>query len=515
MKKIILLILTLLILCSCKTNNPDTIDDNYRVMYQIFVGSFSDSNNDGVGDLNGIINRLDYLNDGNIDSKKSLGIQGLWLTPIFESPSYHKYDVIDYYKIDPQFGSMEDLQKLIEECHSRNVIVILDMVLNHTSRVNEWFLEFSKAHHNNDVNNYYYDFYTYKDNYAQLPGRAWCPIESTNQEYECNFSPDMPELNLDNENVKKEILDIAKYYLDMGIDGFRFDAAKFVYYGDNKSSIDFWNWYVKELKKIKPDVYTVAEVWSSESEILDYINELNCFDFTLAGAEGIIADSVKNGNANSYVNYIANYQKKLRDKNNDVMMIPFLSNHDMDRSAGFLLMMNKYPYLAANLLLLTPGSPFIYYGEEIAIKGSRGGANTDANRRVAMLWGDDDTVKDPEGTTFDAKKQVNGTVLEQEKNEDSILNYYRKVIKVRNKYPEIARGNYEVLISDNKSLGGFIISYNNEKTLLLHNCSKTDELSIDISSYNFQKIKEVIGLSDAKLENGKITIGPMTSVIVK
>ena len=124
--------------CSAK-KQADSTDDNYRVFYEIFVGSFSDSDGDGIGDLKGIIDRLDYLNDGNIYSKTSLGVQGIWLTPIFYSPSYHKYDVIDYYRIDPSFGSQDDLQKLIDECHKRNVLVIMDMAFNHTSSQNEWF----------------------------------------------------------------------------------------------------------------------------------------------------------------------------------------------------------------------------------------------------------------------------------------------------------------------------------------------------------------------------------------
>ena len=157
-----------LVLAGCKktpegqTLEPmkDPIDDNYRTFYQIFVGSFSDSNNDGIGDIRGIINRIDYLNDGNINSGKSLGVQGIWLSPIFSSPSYHKYDATDYYKIDWRFGEEKDLKELIDLCHERNVKVILDLAINHTSSQNEWFLEFKKARMNGDVENKYYDYYT-------------------------------------------------------------------------------------------------------------------------------------------------------------------------------------------------------------------------------------------------------------------------------------------------------------------------------------------------------------------
>ena len=147
MKKILTIFLVSLLLAGCQKNSQNSsVDDNYRVFYEIFTGSFSDSNNDGIGDLQGIINRLDYLGG----KKDSLGIEGIWLTPVFESPSYHKYDVVDYYTIDPDFGSQEDLDRLIKECHERNIILILDLAINHTSSQHEWFKQFEKAHQEND-----------------------------------------------------------------------------------------------------------------------------------------------------------------------------------------------------------------------------------------------------------------------------------------------------------------------------------------------------------------------------
>ena len=136
------------------------IDDNARVFYEIFVGSFSDSNGDGIGDLRGIINRMDYLNDGDPASGLSLGVEGIWLTPIFESPSYHKYDVADFYKIDPDFGTMEDLKELISLCRDRDVKLILDLPINHTSTENNWFKTFGAAHRMQNPANIYYDFYS-------------------------------------------------------------------------------------------------------------------------------------------------------------------------------------------------------------------------------------------------------------------------------------------------------------------------------------------------------------------
>lgn len=518
MKKYLLSLFVLLFLfsgCTAK-KTPDPIDDNYRVFYEIFTGSFSDSNKDGIGDLKGIINRLDYLNDGDINSGKSLGIQGIWLTPIFKSPSYHKYDVTDYYEIDPDFGTMEDLKELIEECHKRNVKLILDMVINHTSVNNEWFLRFKEARQKGNTSDPYYDFYTCVTQDEMESGHTYHRLQNTAFYYEGNFSGEMPELNYDNWDVRNAVLDVAKYYLDLGIDGFRFDAAKYIYFTDNSKSINFWNWYIGKLKEYKPDIYTVAEVWSSDNETISYVKGLNCFAFSMSQAEGMIANTARSGNVNVFSNYVDQYLQKIKAQNPDAMMIPFISNHDMDRCAGFLTIITGHAYIGANLYLLCSGSPFIYYGEEIGLKGSRGSANTDANRRLAMLWGDGDTVADPEGTTFEAKKQTNGTVADQIKNPDSLYNYYCKVIAFRNRYPQIARGDYSMYYLKDTSMGGFTIDYNDEKSFLIHNTS-TLEQSIDLNGYELKpsEIVEYIGLNEARYENGVLTIGPQTSVLLK
>lgn len=484
----------------------DPIDDNYRVLYQIFVGSFSDSDNDGIGDLRGVINRLDYLNDGDINSGNSLGVQAIWLSPIFTSPTYHKYDTTNYYEIDPKFGTMDDLRELIDLCHKRNVKIILDLVLNHTSSKHQWFKDFITARVNNDTENEYYDYYsTSTDN-------KWA-ASSNGVKYECNFDAGMPELNYDNPNVRSTMLDIAKYYLDMGIDGFRFDAVKYIYYGETARNADFWDWYMTELRKINPEIYTVGECWSGDSEVMQYYGALDCFNFTTSGVEGYISNAVKKGKIGLFTNYIVNYLENIKDKRADAMYMPFISNHDMDRSAGYLSMSMGYSYMAANLYLLCSGSPTIYYGEEIGLKGSRGGANTDANRRLAMLWGDGDAVKDPIGTTYDSKLQINGTVKEQLADSNSLLNYYAKVIAIRNKYPCIARGDYAVLLFDNKYVGGFNITYNEDNIALIHNTDEINTVSVPVPE-GFSRVLESIGFGNAVFKNGMLEIGPQTSVIL-
>ena len=498
-------------------------EDNARVFYEIFVGSFSDSDGNGIGDLRGIINRMDYLNDGDPDSGLSLGVEGIWLTPIFKSPTYHKYDVSDYYTIDPQFGTMDDLKELIALCHERNVKLILDLVINHTASNHQWFLDFTKAHQKGDTEDPYYDFYSWGTQ-ARLSGRTFSRISGSSDYYECNFWGGMPELNYDNEAVREEMLKVAKFYLDMGIDGFRFDAAKYIYFGDDPASAAFWEWYIAELKKIKPELYTVAEVWDSDSITQLYYPALNCFNFTVAQSTGMYVDAARMGNVNALTGYTEKYLKTVQAMRGDAMIVPFLANHDTDRSAGYLTLASGYAKVAANLLILGPGSPFIYYGEEIGLKGSRGSANTDADRRLAMLWGDGDSVKDPSEATYNQKnQQSNGTVASQIGDGDSLYNYYKKLIMIRNANPEIARGEYTSLNLEGTNVGGFIASLDGSLCMVLHNTTNKS-VTLDLSQIgggHFTKLAAFIGVTsfedpaETSLNGTTLIIDPQTSVVLR
>ena len=222
---------------------------------------------------------------------------------------------------------------------------------------------------------------------------------------------------------------MALYYLDMGIDGFRFDAAKYIYFGDDVRSAAFWDWYIGQLRAIKPDVYTVAEVWDGPSVIARYYSSTNCFDFTASQSGGMIASAVLQGRIGQYTSYVDSYLDLVGDIREGAMFVPFITNHDMDRAAGFLKVGTGDMAMAANIYLLSPGSPFIYYGEELGMRGSRGGANTDANRRLAMLWGDGDTVQDPPGSTY--KAQAETSAAEQMGDPDSLYTTYKRLLMIR------------------------------------------------------------------------------------
>ena len=493
------------------------VNDNNRVFYEIFVGSFSDSNGDGVGDLRGVISRMDYLNDGDPQSGVSLGIEGIWLTPIFSSPTYHKYDVTDFYSVDPAFGTMDDLKELISLCHERNVKLILDLPINHTGNQNRWFKNFLNAHMMNNPTNEYYDFYTWLPAGEKAPaGRHFAPAAQAKVLYEANFSDSMPELNYDNEAVRKVMLDVAKYYLELGVDGFRFDAAKYIYFGDNAASAQFWSWYIGELKQIKPDLYTVAEVWDGEGVIDLYVPFTNCFNFPTSQSSGLIAETAKAGNVNRFTAYMQQYQDKLLSLRADAMNVFFIANHDTDRSAGYLTAASGQAKMAANLYLLSPGSPFIYYGEEIGLRGSRGGANTDANRRLAMLWGDGDTVRDPVGSTYDPAKQTPYSVKDLLRISDSLYTYYKRVIMIRKANPEIARGAYTALSFPDTKAGGFTVTWEGSTVAVLHNtANSTATLDLSAAGAAFTTVTAVIGSGGASLEGGVLTLDGQTSAVLR
>ena len=487
-------------------------DDNARVFYEIFVGSFSDSDGDGTGDLRGIINRFDYLNDGDDNSGLSLGVEGIWLSPIFSSPSYHKYDVTDYYKVDEKFGTLDDLCELISLCHERNVKIILDLPINHTSTANLWFTKFVNAHKANDPTDEYYGFYSW----SPEAKTGFSSITGSSDYYECNFTGSMPEPDFDNPAVRETMLDIAKYYLDLGVDGFRFDAAKYIYYGDNPESASFWDWYMAELRKINPDIFTVAEVWDADAVTMTYYTSTDCFDFAVSGAEGKIAAAAKKGSVNVYTAYVDDYLDSIGAKRDGALYMPFVSNHDMDRAAGYLTVASGFMKCAANLYILGPGAPFIYYGEEIGMRGSRGSASTDANRRLAMYWGDGDTVRDPYGSTYGGTmNQTNGCVANLLPNGDSLYNHYKKLIMIRKANPEIARGDYKALTLDGKA-GGFTSTYDGKTVAVIHNTTE-NPVTVDLTSAGIggMEISAFVGVGGASVEGNILTLDGQTSVVLR
>ena len=281
----------------------------------------------------------------------------------------------------------------------------------------------------------------------------------------------MPELNFDNEAVRQAVLDVAKFYLDLGVDGFRFDAAKYVYFGDNAGSASFWDWYMAELRKIDPEIYTVAEVWDGDGVIDQYYSAMNCFNFTLSQSNGLIAETAKAGDVGRYASYVESYLKtRVQALRPDAMHRALHRQPRHGPGRRLSEPASGQMQMAANLYLLGPGSPFIYYGEELGMRGSRGGANTDANRRLAMLWGDGDTVRDPEGSTYPDQPD-RGQRPPSSWARDSLYTYYKRLILIRRANPEIARGEYRAVTVPDSKVGGFVSTWQGSTVCVLHNTS--------------------------------------------
>ena len=232
-------------------------------------------------------------------------------------------------------------------------------------------------------------------------------------------------------------------------------------------------------------------------------------------AEGLLAETAKKGNVNRYTAYVENYMRKNTGLRDDAMFIPFISNHDMDRSAGYLTVASGHMGMAANLYLLGPGSPFIYYGEEIGLRGSRGGARTDANRRLAMLWGDGDTVKDPVGADYGSQSTY--TVADLKGMSSSLLNHYKKLLMIRKANPEIARGTYTAVPLADTKAGGFKAEWEGSTVYVFHNTT-VSKVRIDLNAVADpvpSVLAASVGNEDALLEAGILTLPAQCSAVVR
>ncbi len=414
----------------------NVVDDNVRNWYEVFVHSFYDTNNDGIGDLNGVTQKLDYIQE--------MGFNGIWLMPIHPSPTYHKYDVNDYYAIDPDYGTMEDLDRLIEEAHKRGIKVILDLVLNHTSSDNPWFQEACKyIRENGQPGGKYGEYYNF---YTSSAGTGYSEVSGTNYFYEARFWSGMPDLNLNSQAVRQEILDIMEFYLvEHDVDGFRLDAVTSYYTGNVDKNVEFLSWVNTEAKKLKSDCYIVGEAWEGSDNAIGRYYESGIdsfFLFTGAMATGTMATAVKQQNGEA----IGDLMVSLQEKYTKGTLAPFLGNHDTMRPGSFMPGEENVK-MAAGVMSMMNGNVFVYYGEEIGMI-SKNGNNSDPAKRIAMKWSPKSIYPGccylpPEGTPVDETSYYYPSVEEQQAEPNSILNYYKQAMYLRNCFPAIARGQVE------------------------------------------------------------------------
>lgn len=419
------------------------IEDNYRNYYEIFVYSFYDSDGDGIGDLNGVIEKLDYIKD--------MGFNGIWLMPVMPSTTYHKYDVTDYYGIDSEYGTMEDFDRLIEECHRRDIHLIIDFVMNHSSSKHSWFTEACSYLQElpddaePDVTICpYVDYYHFT---KEKKDSTYYNVSGTDWYYEGSFWSEMPDFNWENENLKNDFEDIAAFWIDKGVDGFRMDAVMHFSETDKQFNIDVLNWFYTFCKSLNPEFYMVSEVWANEATIADYYASKtpSMFNFDGADTEGKLIKTARgNYKAENFVNSMLTYQADFGAENEAYIDAPFITNHDMGRVANALRSDANDLKMAGGLLMTMNGSPFVYYGEEIGMASS---GKKDENKRLPMIWSNTDET----GMTVGPKDADAGItssfagVEEQLADETSILNYYKRAIRLRNENPEIARGTVDLV----------------------------------------------------------------------
>ncbi len=431
---------------------------NDTVFYEIFVRSFRDSDGDGVGDFNGITEKLDYL--------QGLGIKGLWLMPINPSPSYHGYDVTDYYAVNPDYGIMDDFKRLLEEAHKRDIKIIIDFVMNHTSSKHPWFQSALTP------GSQYKDWYVWSETDPGTLGpwgqKTWYRA-SNGQYYYAIFWDQMPDLNYENPAVREEMKKVTTFWLeDVGIDGFRLDAVRYVVEGDqladskaNHAFLEEWGQYYRS---INPQAFTVGEAWTDNANVKKYTDsnrELDsAFNFDLSDA----MFKLNEGNTTSLRFVLQTTIRDFPDQDN----ANFITNHDMPRVMNQLgTDKEQRAKLAAGILLTAPGIPFIYYGEEIGMSGTK----PDELIRTPMQW--DST----QGAGFTADKPwqaVNSdftlvNVASQTGDNASLLEHYRTLIQLRNEHSALRVGKTYVAESNSNKILSYLRVSSDETLLVLIN----------------------------------------------
>ncbi len=433
--------------------------------YEVFVRAYADSDGDGVGDLRGLTQKLDYLSG-------TLGVEGLWLMPIFPSPSYHGYDVTDYRAIEREYGTLDDFRELLDQAHARGMKVLLDLVINHTSNQHPWFTELAKRD--------WYHWTDGKDPAISLDRQVWGHRvwnQRGNAWYYAIFWDGMPDLNFDNPAVRQEMKDIAAYWLEMGADGFRLDAASHVYGSgeagleqDIEASAAWWREFAAHCRAVKPVCVLVGEAWETLDMRVSIGSALgSVFHFDLGQQ---IANLIRRGGEVPL--WLANVQKESeahRAAGADFVDATFLSNHDQDRIAGSLRGVGP-GRAAAALYLMLPGRPFLYYGEEIGMQG----AGPDEEKRTPMLWGEDDPLQ----TRWRESKYNAKTVpvAEQLAQEDSLLTAYVRLLQARAAYPALRQGDFAPADCGNARVAVFLRAVEDQRLLVLVNLEKTEQQAV-------------------------------------
>ena len=485
------------------------------VYYEIFVRSWYDTNGDGIGDLDGVTAKLDYL--------KSLGISGIWLMPINPSPSYHGYDVTDYRAINPQYGTMADFQRLLREAHKRGIKVIMDLVINHTSNESPWF----KAAR--DPHSKYRNWYTWATSATDLKaisatgGFAWHPLPEgqtdSRQHYLGVFTGEMPDLNYDDPAVRKQMIEVGKFWLKKGVDGFRLDAAQHVYLDFEtdwnsasvlKKNLDWWREFHRGIDAADPHAWLVGEVWQQyPDQLAPWMGALDAtFDFPLAAR---LVESAKTGTDRDIGATLQRiddaYRAAAHGRFDDA---PLLSNHDTERVMSQLDGNPDHMRVAAAMLLTLPGHPFIYYGEELGMRGQK----PDPHLREPMRWYRDG--KGPGETTWEGWSAGDGpdvSVEAEEKDPGSLLNWYRMLIGWRRDIPALRDGIARDWRDANRQVAAWELDDPHGDVLVLHNLSGKPQ-TVSLPANRFHTLLKQTR-ADTSIDGGRLELPPHGSAVLQ
>jgi alpha-amylase len=437
-----------------------------RTWYEVFVRSFADSNGDGIGDLAGLTSKLDYLNDGNPATTADLGITGIWLMPIASSPSYHGYDVTDYMAVEPDYGDRAAMKAFLDAAHQRGIEVIVDLVINHTSSQHPWFKDALKGgpHH---------DWYIWSDTDPHWPsvagGNPW-HLASNGKYFYGAFWEGMPDLNLRNPEVTAEIDRIADFWLDdVGVDGFRIDAAKHLIEDDGPHQIntpETLAWlagFNQHVHASHPDALVVGEVWDIGPIAGRYVPDSldMTFNFDLADAVGTALRVDDASPLDSALSQSLTSWPSSRFGS-------FLTNHDQERIMSELAGDVAAAKVAAFTLLTEPGEPFVYYGEELGMTGRK----PDERLRAPMQWAPDGPAagfssSDPWEALADGWQIANAAT--ETADQGSLLSTYRGLISLRASHDVLANGATLVVKSTAHSVLGWLRTSADETLLAVVN----------------------------------------------
>lgn len=493
------------ILYDIEPTSPDFLE-HVTSCYQIFPYAFADSNGDGIGDLNGITENLDYLTD-------ILGVDCIWINPIHPSPTYHKYDVTDYYAIDRTFGTMRDFENLIAEADSRNLRVLMDLVINHTSSQHPWFINASIGPAAS-----YRDFYVWNtlEDRTKFPDKTGWYLKN-GVYYFASFWSEMPELNYNNPLVREEIKNILTFWLEKGVDGFRIDAAKHIY--DTKEypvgtatlseNVNYFREFNHFVKTLNPNAFVVGEVYTIGS---DYVSNFyrgmdSAFNFEFADT---LIQGLQSNQANNLANVMIKAQTNFLDKKALPLDSLFLTNHDQNRLADQVGFNPNKMKLAAQVLMMIPGISWIYYGEELGMAG----AKPDNNIRQPYKWGNERIDYTVTGGSAIGSWQTYNTALlgmtEQLLDPTSLLNRYIELIALRKDHPLLARGQIKAITSPRSDILMYLMVQGEQAYLVMHNFS-TSEVTMNhtLSSYNL-----VYQTHENLLSATSITMNPYSSMVI-